>query len=418
MKREKTGDTMEQKKISIQASVMWNSIGSIFYLGCQWLLTVLVVRIAGIDTAGTLSLAMSVCNIWYCISVYGMRNFQVSDTQDKYGNGTYIFSRYLTCAAALLGCVIYITVVGYDPEQKLCILLYFLFKFSEALYDVYAGIFQKEWRLDYAGKSMLVRGVLSIGAFTGLLLVTSLPVAIAGMAAVCLAEVLLWDLFHARKIADTKPDWNVKKVMALLKECFPLLAYTLLSSVIGTIPRLFMERILGNYELGIYGSVATPTLIIQMAATYVFNPFVTLFAERYYQKDKKQFMRAFLNCTLAVAAISLVGIIGGKIFGEWGLNLLYGEEIAAHVELLIPLIICTILTAFSWLLCGILTAIREFKGLVVGNLLAVIVSTALSAPCESRFGMQGASLALAAAVVVEIVILLIFMMKKTKKQFQ
>lgn len=181
---------MESKKISIQASVMWNSIGSIFYLGCQWLLTVLVVRIAGVDTAGTLSLAMSVCNIWYCISVYGMRNFQVSDTQNKYENGTYIFSRYLTSVAALVGCLIYILVIGYDWEQRICILLYFLFKFSEALFDVYAGIFQKEWRLDYAGKSMLIRGVLSITVFTGLLYVTNLVMAIAGMAVVCLAEVL------------------------------------------------------------------------------------------------------------------------------------------------------------------------------------------------------------------------------------
>lgn len=408
---------MESKKISIQASVMWNSIGSIFYLGCQWLLTVLVVRIAGVDTAGTLSLAMSVCNIWYCISVYGMRNFQVSDTQDKYANGTYLFSRYLTSMAALAGCLIYIFVIGYDWEQRICILLYFLFKFSEALYDVYAGIFQKEWRLDYAGKSMLIRGVLSITVFTGLLYVTNLVTAIAGMAVVCLTEVLTFDVFHARRITSIRLNRSISKVKELLVECFPLLVYTLLSSIIGTIPRLFMERILGNYELGIYGSVATPTLIIQMAATYVFNPFVTLFAERYHQKDKQKFMRAFLNCTLAVAVISVAGIIGGKLLGKWGLNLLYGEEIAAHVELLIPLIICTILTAFSWLLCGILTAIREFKGLVVGNLLAVIVSTLLSMPCEKQYGMQGASIALALAVVVEIIVLFLYMMRRIKKQF-
>ena len=126
---------------------------------------------------------------------------------------------------------------------------------------------------------------------------------------------------------------------------------------------MIMERQIGGYELGIYGSVATPTLIIQMGATYVFNPFVTVFAERYYQKAGKLFMKAFWSCVAAVVAISAAGMIGGKLLGQWGLNLLYGQEVAAHEELLLPLILCTILTAFSWLLCGILTAIREFRGL-------------------------------------------------------
>ena len=67
---------MEHKKISMKASILWNSWGSIFYLGCQWLLTVLVVRLAGVEESGILSLAMSVSNIWYSLAVYGMRNYQ------------------------------------------------------------------------------------------------------------------------------------------------------------------------------------------------------------------------------------------------------------------------------------------------------------------------------------------------------
>ena len=63
---------MEHKKISMKASILWNSWGSIFYLGCQWLLTVLVVRLAGVEESGILSLAMSVSNIWYSLEYYEM----------------------------------------------------------------------------------------------------------------------------------------------------------------------------------------------------------------------------------------------------------------------------------------------------------------------------------------------------------
>ena len=156
---------MSEKKLSMQSSIIWNSLGSIFYLGCQWLITVLVVRLSGVAEAGILSLAMSVSNIWYCFAVYGMRNFQVSDAINKYNDGTYIISRIVTGVASLAGCIIYIMVIPYDSYQRECILLYFLYRLTEACFDVYAGIFQKNWRLDLAGKSMILRGTLTLISF-------------------------------------------------------------------------------------------------------------------------------------------------------------------------------------------------------------------------------------------------------------
>lgn len=410
---------MSEKKLSIQTSVFWNTAGSAFYLGCQWLMTVLVVRLSGVDAAGMLSLAMSVCNIWYCLAVYGMRNFQVSDTQNKYTNGSYIYSRFLTCGAAFIGCLVYTLIMPYNFMNTLCIMLYFLYKCSEAFFDVYAGIFQKEWRLDYAGKSMMLRGVISLGSFCLLLKFTdNLCLTIGIMAVLCLASILVYDIPTAKKLTSISLDTSFPQVKALFIECFPLVVYTLLSSAIGSVPRLFLERIAGTYNLGIYSSVATPTLIIQMGATYVFNPFVTLFAERYHANDKKGFLSALKKCILAVFAIAVVGIIGGKLLGRWGLNLLYGSEVAAHVDLLIPLIICTILTAFSWLLCGVLTAIHQFRGLVIGNAVAVVASIILSPVLEQAFKMQGASLALGLATCIESAILLLYLMRDIQKHFE
>lgn len=409
---------MSEKKLSIQQSIIWNSVGSIFYLGCQWLITVLVVRLSGVEEAGILSLAMSVSNIWYCFAVYGMRNYQVSDTQNKYNDGTYIISRIVTGLASLAGCLVYIMLIPYDAYQRWCMIIYFIYRLTEAWFDVYAGIFQKNWRLDLVGKSMMIRGGLTLVGFTAVLAITqNMLITFGIMAFLCTASVILYDVFTANKLFKIDIKSTKEKVLKLLAECSPLVVYTFLSSAIGTIPRIFMERLLGNYELGIYGSVATPTLIIQMGATYIFNPFVTLFAEKYYAKEKKAFVQALMKCTCAVAAIAVIGVIGGKILGVWGLNLLYGAEVAEYHQLLIPLILCTVLTAFAWLLCGVLTAVREFKGLVIANAGAVIASGLLSYPCEIAFGMQGASLALALATIVEILLLAYFLWKNMRQQF-
>ena len=48
-------------------NMLWNSAGSIVYLGCQWLITVLVVRLTvGYDAAGLLSLLAA----WFIDSVF------------------------------------------------------------------------------------------------------------------------------------------------------------------------------------------------------------------------------------------------------------------------------------------------------------------------------------------------------------
>ena len=90
---------------------------------------------------------------------------------------------------------------------------------------------------------------------------------------------------------------------------------------------------------------------------------------------------------------------------------------ASHSDLLIPLIMCTVLTAFAWLLCGVLTAIRNFKGLVAGNAAAVAVSYISSMIMVRNYDMQGGSAALAFATVVEIIFLALCLAKSVHDNF-
>lgn len=160
---------MENKKLSVQKSILWNSVGSLIYLATQWLITILVVRLAGVDAAGNLALAMSVGNLMYSIALFGMRNFQVSDIAEEYRNGVYIASRLITCFVSVIIGTVYVLCMSYTAEQRWCIGIYCVFKASEALYDVYAGISQKVWRMDYIGKSWVIKGICTFVAFCGVL---------------------------------------------------------------------------------------------------------------------------------------------------------------------------------------------------------------------------------------------------------
>ena len=180
------------------------------------------------------------------------------------------------------------------------------------------------------------------------------------------------------------------------------------------LPRLIMERKLGSYALGVYGSVSAPTVIVQMGASYIFNPFMTLFAEQYNNGQQKEFWSTFRKCLLGIVGISIISLAGGKLLGVWGLNLLYGKEIAEYVDLLLPLICSTVLTALIWFLCGLSTVVRDFKGLIISNVIALIISFYSSFILIDRFTMQGATMALIVSLLIEALFIILFLKKKVE----
>ena len=65
-----------------KSNVIWNTVGSVFYSACQWIITIIVVHVATYETAGHLSLAMTMSSSFSAISLFSMRNYQVSDVKE------------------------------------------------------------------------------------------------------------------------------------------------------------------------------------------------------------------------------------------------------------------------------------------------------------------------------------------------
>lgn len=402
--------------MSIKSSILWNTWGSLFYLGCQWLLSVLVIRLSGFENSGVLTLSMSITNMFYSIAVYGMRTFQVADMKNEYPQGTYVISRMITSLSAFALCVVFVVVNQYGAVQSISIILYMAFRLGEAIFDVYAGFYQKYWRMDCLGKSMVLRGGLMLLSYVIFLSIfDNLPITFLAMAVSAYAAIFFYDRKNVRKITPVKFDGDFRKVCKLLIACLPLVGYLFVNAAISSIPRYYLERTAGAEKLGIYAAIAAPTLVVQMASTYIFNPFVTAFAERFNTGDKKGFWKLFWTCLLAVGGVSAIAIAGTILFGRFGLRILIGEKILPHAYLLLPLVICTILTAFSWLLCGVLTVVKDFRGLIISNVAALGVAWMPGVLFIQKWDMQGTSIATILALFTEIILLFIFLSYRMKR---
>lgn len=382
---------MEKSKDSLAKEMMWNSIGNLVYCICQWVITILTVRMCSYEMAGYLSLAMSTSSTFSTISLFSMRNYQVSDIEQKYDDSQYVGSRVLTCSLALILCFVY-TLNTSLVYQKNCILAFMVIRLVEGTVDVLHGIDQKYRRYDVIGKSLFIRGVITVMCFvTGILVTSDLFISLVVTAIGNIAAVIIYDIRKTRTLHKISVELFSAKVFSLLKECIPLVVSSFLISLIPLIPKNAIQAIQGNELLGVYSSIASPTMVVQVFAQYAFGPLLPRISVMFTEKRYSQFLDLFHRFLLIFLGFSVFISLGAVVLGKFGLSLLYGNSILEHYSLFLPLVWCTIGTAGAWILISIVTAIRKQISLMFIMFFGFLVDYFLSDWMIVELGTNGAS---------------------------
>lgn len=408
---------MPQEERQIAKNMMWNTVGSLLYLGCQWIVTILVTRIAGFYDAGLLSVAMSVSSVFQTVAMFGIRNFQVSDIDGKYTDGTYVGVRNLTCTASLVFCVLFSLVIGYGGEQFWAIFFFMLFRIAESYSDVLYGIAQKKDRLDIAGKAFAIKGILLLPSFfIPYLLSSSLWLSLAFMAASSAVSTLLFDLRAVQKLCEFRLLQNIKSCVPLIKEALPLFVYLFLFSSLTAIPKLFLERMYDETSLGAYSSIFSIALLFQMATGYVYTPFVHIFAKFYKDRDLRKFVGTLLKVLAAIVALAIVTLLLASFLGEFALALVFGESILPFAYLLSWILLAVFVLSFLGFLFMLEIVIRDFTGLLIGNFVGFLACICLSPVFIKWCGLNGTSISLVVSACVALMIVSVSMLIRLWKK--
>lgn len=412
--KDKLGDKPEP--LSLKSNMIWNSFGSMFYLGCQWLITVLVVRLStGFDDAGLLSLATSVVGIFSTFANYKTNTIQVSDIHRDYSFAEYLGFRCITLLIAFAACMAYAftTCPFYSVTT---IALYYFYKGLALLIDVLHGEDQLNRRMDYAGKSFILQGAVSIAAFSAaLLLYKNLNGAIISM---ILGEAFVLVAYDARVTSSFQaviPHITISRAIQLLIRTFPAVVASVAASSLLTIPKQYLLQVDGSASLGIYSSIAAPTLIIQMGAQYLYGPLLDIFPRKYFDEGISSFKSLLLRTSASISLVAVVCSLGLMVVGKPVLTVFFGEEITQYVYLLQPMLLSTFATAFLWFFGDLMVAIRDFSAYLVGNILALIAVIPLGFFLINQCGMNGVSFAASAASALGIVWMLINLIRDMKK---
>lgn len=400
----------------MRANIIWNSVGSIVFLACQWFITVLVVRLSeGYGAAGLLSLVMSVVGTFSTFATYKMGTYQVSDVRGENSPNEYLGFRFVTLALAFVGCVAY-SLVTCPLDALPAVVLYFIYKAIGLVIDVLHGIDQVHRRMDIIGKSFILQGILSIIAFAAVFGISqSLEWAIVAMALSALVVLFLYDLPRSRSFGSFGARITLAKSKYLLKRSFSAVLAALAGSAISTVPKQLLLVMLGDAALGIYSSVAAPALIVQMGATYLYAPMLSVFPEYYMKGDRHSFVGLLLRTVIGMVLVGVSASLLLALAGEWLLCLLFGDSIAPYVYLVQPVVLASIATAFLWFFGDLLITLRSFQGNFVGNVAALVLVIPLSVACVQLWGMNGVSIATAIACFAGSLIMLAYLVKNIRR---
>ena len=382
----------EQEPLSMKRNMLWNSAGSFTNLLAQWLITVLVVRIAsGYDAAGLYSLAVSVYGIFAPVAQYRMYTYQISDTRHENTVGEYFTLRVITNGIALVACFGY-ALLTCPLSAVPAIMLYGLFKSAALLIDVFHACDQRHYRMDYIGISLAMQGVSSLAIFAlAFSLTQNLEITLALMSLALLVIGFVYDMPRSNGFEKLRLGITWRKTRYLLLKCLPIVIGALAMAAAVSAPRQYLFDAMGEAALGVYASVAAPVAIIQTGASYIYYPLIGYFADYYDRGEKRKLIGLLLRVTGGIALVGVVCAVLLELFGAPLLELFFANGIGQYAYLLIPMIASAMITAYVWFLNDLLIAVRDFRGNLIGSIVSLVVALVCMVPFVQWWGMNGVS---------------------------
>ena len=388
-------------------SIYYN-VGNFIYLGVQWLISIVLVRMGGFEDAGYFSLAMTYGNIFCMLANYGLRSFQVSDIKNEFKDSTYIISRVLTIAISAILCLGFTSLfMGYSLNLNLLILCYIFYKLSESYADVITGIWQKAGNMLFIGISYTLKGISSLCSFLvayhftkNLLLSTFL------MAVTHFVVLTAFDFSVTKKYTNHFKSYHCfdkNELTGLLKLGFMTMSFNVFTALFNSIPRLVVEKRLSAEMLGIFSSLYNPTVIISTFAVGVLLPFAPKMAMYYQQGNKKPLAKMLFLCNGIIALMGIFGAGSTYLIGKPVFSLVYGKEILEYLNLFYILIAASVLLGMSYSYSYLLIAIRKFKPLLLFSALSCISVLGLSLYLIPEQNISGGAYASLGAIALQFI---------------
>lgn len=394
---------------------IWNSIGSFLQSAISPILLIVITRLNGVGDSGLFSFAMSLSVVFWAISLWGGRTYQVSDVKKEFSSGDYIVVRFISSLIVAVFSISFCILSGYDLIKTELIMVLVSFKILESIADSMYGVLQIHNKLYIVGISLTMKSVFGFMIFAIVDILTknivygALSIFIVNIAVVIFYDIPL--MKHVESVGLTKKNiMQAGKIMKKTAEVFVVVFLTMFSL---NIPRYFLDKY--HYDqIGYFGIMAMPITLLTLFISFVLQPNVVNLSELLKKKKIKEFTKIVSNIDFITVTLGILFVISSYLIGVWVLNAVFGIDINNFRIDLTIMVIGAVANAFVSIYVNLLIILRRFKGqfytLLVTNILAVVLSIYLI----DRLAMLGSVLVFMIISFLQAIILL-FIYKRSLK---
>jgi O-antigen/teichoic acid export membrane protein len=341
-----------------------------------------------------ISMAFVVGILLMFLGNFGVRTYQISDTARQHSFADYQINRWITCIAMLLIGWIYCALRGYDSTMFNISMGVILYKFFDALADVYEGRLQQVDKLYLAGVSQTLRSLAALLIFCIVLLITRNAVAASfgmAIAAAITFFAFTWPL-SLLETPKSRPA-SSQSILQLFKMCAPLFVAIFFFNVVENMPKFAMEAQLTYDNQLYYNALYFPAQLILISAQLVYKPLLLRMAGVWQNPNKrKKFDLALLGLLGVIVAITAIVALIMAAAGVPVLNFLYGVDFAPYTSLMLIMLITGGLQAAIDFIYQAITIMRRQKDVTVIFIMTFIFSLFIPILLVGYAGLEGAVL--------------------------
>lgn len=401
--------------LSDRKNTLYNTYGTFLYFFCQWLTTIAVVKLADFTTAGIYSLIISITNVFYCISLYGLRNYQVSDISGEFSEYDYILVKIFT---TLISFVLFFIAVFFLNINNIAIIgsfVYIFYKYGESASDLIFGFMQKYDIYKSIAVSYTLKGILVLFSFCIFLYYTkNLILTLFVNVMLYLSVIIFYDLRKLKRNYSIVFSLKEKKYYSLLYKCFPLMIYTLLVPSLNFITRYAVEINFGTNVLGFYSTV---TMIFAVLNTLTNSVFVTILPKislLYKSDDLKKIKQIIFKVFMILLVLFFISAFFASLFGDFIFCKIFGNAILDYMYLLQPTILGAVSLSFFSFLSSILISMRQIKVVLISSVFGILACAVLVIFLLQCFGLIGVMLSMIISILIMIFVSLYFIFRNLK----
>ena len=409
-----------------KTAYIWNTWAAMLNSFQSVLILMVISRIDPVNDAGIFTIAFAIGNLMLTIGQYGIRQFQVSDVQEKYTFREYVGARIVTSSLMVVASAFYVGIHygtgAYDFEKTIAVFIICLSKTVDSVEEVFQGRLQQKGRLDIGAKAMTIRLFGYILTFIAAYIISENLIIAALMAFfVSLIICIILNTTAIKNFESTVTTWEMGNLKKMFIECFPLFLAAYLVIYIGNAPKYSIDAVLSSQEQACFNYIFMPVFVIGLLSRFIYQPLIGKMALLWHKGDLQKFLSMVIKQSAVMIGITIFVLAGGFVLGIPALSIVYGVNLTGFRAELMVLLLGGGFLAYTSFYQMVLTVIRKQNWLIAGYLLGYGLFLLLGRQAVEDGGILGVSVfytIVVAIIAVYFVLVILAGYRARKKQLK